>query len=135
MIVEQFVPAFHYGDAIGNSTLSFHQFLTKKGIESRITALTIDECMKDKAVFFKDYKENPNSLKILHYAIPSELTDFFLETKGKKAMIYHNITPPHFFTDFSDDFVRFTNTSAEPSCAKCTATARAAPPVPQNIRR
>ncbi|MCP5103109.1 MAG: glycosyltransferase [bacterium] len=109
MIVEQFLPAFHYGDAVGNSTLSLHRFLEEKGIESRIISLTIDECMKDKAVFFKDYKENPNSLKILHYAIPSELTDFFLETKGKKAMIYHNITPPHFFTDFSDDFVRFTN--------------------------
>lgn len=110
MIIEQFLPAFHYGDAIGNSTLGFHRFLAGKGIESRIIALTIDECLKDKAVFFKDYKKkpNPNSLKILHFAIPSELTGFFLETPGKKAMIYHNITPPHFFTDFSDHLVRFT---------------------------
>lgn len=109
MIVEQFLPAFHYGDAVGNSTLSLHRFLEKKGIESHIISLTIDECMKDKATFFKDYKENPNSLKILHFAIPSELTDFFLKIKGKKTMIYHNITPPHFFTDFSDDLVRFTH--------------------------
>jgi len=109
MIVEQFLPAFHYGDAVGNSTLSLHRFLEEKGIESRIVSLTIDECMKDKAVFFKDYKENPDSLKILHFAIPSELTDFFLNIKGKKAMIYHNITPPHFFTDFSDDLVRITH--------------------------
>jgi len=109
MIVEQFLPAFHYGDAVGNSTLSLHRFLEEKGIESRIVSLTIDECMKDKATFFKDYKENPDSLKILHFAIPSELTDLFLKIKGKKAMIYHNITPPHFFTDFSDDLVRITH--------------------------
>jgi glycosyltransferase involved in cell wall biosynthesis len=109
MIIEQFVPAFHYGDALGNSTFSFHQFLTKKGIESRVFALTIDECMKDKATPFKDYKENPNSLKILHFAIPSPLTDFFLDTKGKKAVIYHNITPPHFFVDFSDELVKMTH--------------------------
>lgn len=108
MIIEQFLPAFHYGDAIGNSTLSFHRFLLDKGIESRIIALTIDECLKEKATFFKDYKENLESLKILHFAIPSELTDFFLNTKGKKAMIYHNITPSNFFTEFSDDLVRFT---------------------------
>ena len=109
MIIEQFLPAFHYGDAIGNSALSLHRFLTEKGIESRIVSLTIDENMKDKAVFFKNYQENPNSLKILHFAIPSELTDFFLDIKGKKAMIYHNITPSHFFIDFSDHLVRFTD--------------------------
>lgn len=109
MIVEQFLPAFHYGDAIGNSASSLHRFLERKGIESRIVSLTMDECMKDKATFFKDYTEKPDSLKILHFAIPSELTDFFLETKSKKVMIYHNITPPHFFTDFSEDLVRFTH--------------------------
>lgn len=111
MIIEQFLPAFHYGDAIGNSTLSFHRFLLEKGIESRIIALTIDECLKDRAVLFSDYKDNPTpgSLKILHFAIPSELTDFFLNTKGKKAMIYHNITPSHFFVDFSDQLVHFTH--------------------------
>jgi L-malate glycosyltransferase len=111
MIVEQFLPAFHYGDAIGNSTMSLHRFLLDKGIDSRIIALTIDECLKDSATFFKDYKNNPtaDSLKILHFAIPSELTDFFLETGGKKVMIYHNITPAHFFTDYSDHLVRFTH--------------------------
>jgi glycosyltransferase involved in cell wall biosynthesis len=111
MIVEQFLPAFHYGDAIGNSAMSFHRFLVERGIESRIIALTIDECLRDRAIFFKDYKDNPTpgSLKILHFAIPSELTDFFLEVGGKKVMIYHNITPSHFFVDFSDHLVRFTH--------------------------
>lgn len=110
MIVEHFLPAFHYGDAIGNSTLTFHRYLLKQGIESRIIAMTIDECLKDVAGYFRDYKSNPTpgSIKILHFAIPSELTDFFLEIAGKKVMIYHNITPPNFFIDFSDDLVRFT---------------------------
>ncbi|UCH95568.1 MAG: glycosyltransferase family 4 protein [Candidatus Aminicenantes bacterium] len=111
MIIEQFLPAFHYGDAIGNSALSFHRFLLEKGIQSRIIALTIDECLKDQASFFKDYKDNPtpDSFKILHFAIPSELTDHFLETGGKKAIIYHNITPSYFFVDFSDHLVQFTH--------------------------
>jgi len=108
MIVEQFLPAFHYGDAIGNSTLALHEYLLKKGIESKIISLTIDENMEEFATHFKDYKENENSIKILHFAIPSELTDFFLRINGKKVMIYHNITPPEFFIDFSDNLVRFT---------------------------
>lgn len=108
MIVEQFVPALHYGDAIGNSTLAFHRFLGKKGIESRIVSLTIDESLRDQAVFFRDYSPRSDALKILHFAVPSPLTDFFIETGGKKALIYHNITPPRFFADFSDDLVRIT---------------------------
>jgi glycosyltransferase involved in cell wall biosynthesis len=109
MTIEQFLPAFHYGDAIGNSTLRFHDYLLGQGIDSRIIALSIDENMRDRAVFFRDYRENPDSLKILHFAIPSELTDFFQGVNGKKAMIYHNITPPGFFVDFSDELVRFTH--------------------------
>ena len=109
MIVEQFLPAFHYGDAIGNSAYCLHEFLIEKGIESKIIGLTIDENMRDKATFFEDYKKNPKSLKILHFAVPSPLTDFFLQAKGKKMMVYHNVTPSYFFADFSDDLVRFTN--------------------------
>lgn len=113
MIVEQFLPAFHYGDAIGNSTLALHRYLLSEGVDSRIISLTIDETMTDHASFFKDYSENIDSIKILHFAIPSELTDFFLKAKGKKVMVYHNITPSEFFVDFSNDFVKFTMAGRE----------------------
>jgi glycosyltransferase involved in cell wall biosynthesis len=115
MIVEQFLPAFHYGDAIGNSALSFHRFLLEKGIESKIIAMTIDDILEDEAVLFSRYRENPTpgSLKILHFAVPSDLTHYFLELDGKKAMIYHNITPPHFFTNYSDYLVHFTHKGRE----------------------
>ena len=109
MVIEQFLPAFHYGVAIGNSTLRFHEFLLAKGINSRIIALTIDDILRDKATFFHSYKTDPDSVKILHFAIPSELTDYFSKTEGKKVIIYHNITPPHFFTDFSEDMAKFTS--------------------------
>jgi L-malate glycosyltransferase len=111
MIVEQFLPSFHYGDAVGNSALGFHRFLIEKGIESRIVAVAIDECLRDRAVFLKDYIKKPTqgSIKILHFAVPSELTDFFLNVEGKKAMIYHNITPPLFFAGFSQELVRLTH--------------------------
>jgi glycosyltransferase involved in cell wall biosynthesis len=108
MIIEQFLPAFHYGDAIGNSTVRFHDYLVSQGIESRIIALTIDDNLEGRAEYFGDYRENPRSLKILHFAVPSELTDYFSGARGKKIMIYHNITPSHFFADFSDELVKFT---------------------------
>jgi len=108
MVVEQFLPALHDGDAIGNSTLCFHRYLQNRGIESRIVAMTVDPVLEDVAVPFEEYKHMPASIKILHFAVPSALTDFFLHTTGKKVMIYHNITPPAFFSDFSDELTRFT---------------------------
>jgi len=108
MIVEQFLPAFHRGDAIGNSTLRLHRFLESQGIGSRIVALSMDEGLEDMASDFKDYNESPDSIKVLHFAIPSMLTDFFLSAKGRKIMVYHNITPPGFFAHFSPELTRFT---------------------------
>jgi len=115
MIIEQFLPALHYGDAVGNSTLSFHRYLLARGIESRIIAITIDPRLKEFAIPFENYSENPTarSIKVLHFAVPSPLTDFFLRIEGKKVMIYHNITPSHFFVDFSDQLTRMTHEGRE----------------------
>ncbi len=107
MTVEQFLPAFHYGDAVSNSALALHRFLLSRGVASRLITLTSDESIKDQAMLFSDYKLDLDSLKIMHFAIPSPLTDFFLELKGKKILIYHNITPARFFAGYSDFFVRF----------------------------
>ena len=109
MIIEQFLPAFHYGDATSNSALAFHNYLKVKGVESRLISLTSDKSVREKVTLFKDYKLNKESVKILHFAIPSLLTDFFRETGGKKVIIYHNITPSHFFTDYSEFLTKFTN--------------------------
>ncbi len=109
MIIEQFLPAFHYGDATSNSSLAFHKFLISKGIESRLISLTSDKNIIDKVILFKDYKFNSESIKILHYAIPSPLTDFFRNSGGKKVIIYHNITPSKFFADYSEFLTKFTN--------------------------
>jgi len=107
MTVEQFLPAFHYGDAVSNSALALHRFLRARGVESRLVTLTSDEGIQDQAVRFSDYSLDAGSLKILHFAIPSPLTDFFLGVKGRKVMIYHNITPSLFFAGYSDFLVRF----------------------------
>ncbi|MCU0235788.1 MAG: glycosyltransferase [Acidobacteria bacterium] len=113
MTVEQFLPAFHFGDAVGNSAWALHRFLLSRGIESRLVAMTRDDCLKDKAVAFAEYQLDPHSVKILHFAVPSALSDFFAGLKGKKALIYHNVTPAHFFAGYSDFFTRFTTAGRE----------------------
>lgn len=113
MTVEQFLPSLHYGDAIGNSALALHRFLLSRGVGSRVIAMNSDASVKDQAVMFSDYRLDPAALKILHFAIPSPLTDFFLELKGKKVLIYHNITPSRFFVGYSDSLVHITTAGRE----------------------
>lgn len=113
MIIEQFLTYFHYGDAIGNSVLRFHEFLLKKGVDSRIISINIDDKLLDKADSFNDHTEEENAIKIYHFALASPLTEYFLRTKGKKILVYHNITPSHFFADFSPHLVRATTEGRE----------------------
>jgi len=108
MIVEQYVPAYHVGDAIGNSLTAFHRFLVGTGIDARIIALTIDPGLEAMASLFSDYRPIPEAVKILHFAVPSPLSEFFRTVPGKRVLIYHNITPARFFVHFSADLVRLT---------------------------
>jgi glycosyltransferase involved in cell wall biosynthesis len=113
MTVEQFLPSLHYGDAVGNSALALHRFLISRDVGSRIIAMNSDASVKDQAIMFSDYRLDPDAIKILHFAIPSPLTDFFLELKGKKVLIYHNITPSRFFVGYSDSLVHITHAGRE----------------------
>jgi L-malate glycosyltransferase len=113
MTVEQFLPSLHYGDAVGNSALALHRFLLSRGVGSRIIALNCDASVKDQATLFSDYRLDADAVKILRFAIPSPLTDFFLGLNGKKVLIYHNITPSRFFAGYSDSLVHITTAGRE----------------------
>ena len=109
MIIDQFLSGFHYGDAIGNSVLRFHKFLTGKGIKSRIIALTIDDAVREYGTPLNEYNEAPGSVRIYHYAISSPLNDYFLSGKrDRDIIVYHNITPSRYFRGYSDELVSLT---------------------------
>jgi glycosyltransferase involved in cell wall biosynthesis len=42
---------------------------------------------------------------ILHYALPSPLTDALLEHRGRRVLLHHNITPPAFFAGYDPEMV------------------------------
>jgi len=108
MVIEQFLSGFHYGDAIGNSVLSFHKYLTANGIKSRIIAAIVDDEVSEFCTPFSEYREEKDSIKIYHYAISSPLNDYFLNKKGNSILIYHNITPSEYFKGFSDELESLT---------------------------
>ena len=112
MKVTQLLPSVHSGDAVGDSAYEIHRALLDKGIESHILGVHIDPHLKDRAVDFSRFAEfdAPDTIHIYHFAVPSPMTYAFKEAKGRKVIIYHNITPPHFFERFSEELVTITAT-------------------------
>jgi L-malate glycosyltransferase len=106
MIVHQWVPAAHRGDAIGDSARRVRQLLRAMGHESDIFALTIDDDMRDEARSFAEPDARRGDLTIFHFALPSPMSAAFAALPGGRVLQYHNITPAHFFAPYDPGVFR-----------------------------
>ena len=97
MIVNQWVPAAHHGDAIGDSVRRVRSLLRSLGHQAEIYALTIDHELEGDVRPFSDPSARRGDLTIFHYALPSPMTAAFTSLDGGRLLQYHNITPAFFF--------------------------------------
>jgi glycosyltransferase involved in cell wall biosynthesis len=106
MIVNQWVPAAHRGDAIGDSARHVRKLLHRLGHESEIYALTIDDDMADEVRPFSDTSSRKGDLTIFHFALPSQMTSAFASLGGGRILQYHNVTPAAFFAPYDASLFR-----------------------------
>lgn len=107
MQIHQLVPALHDGDAIGDSARAMRETLRRRGYQSDIYAYTIDESIASEAIDFQQIQPQVNAedILILHFALPSGMTDFLKRSSCKKAVIYHNITPAAYWLEYDQALV------------------------------
>lgn len=107
MRIDQFVPAFHRGDAIGDTSSHLKEFFRSQGFQSEIYCLTRDSGLEDDSRIIDSFpKTSASDITLLHFALPSPLTKTFINLPSKKVIVYHNITPHEFFSDFSPEMER-----------------------------
>ena len=106
MIVNQWVPAAHRGDAIGDSARRVRDMLRRLGHRSDLFALTIDEDLRDDVLPFSDAGAHQGQITIFHFALPSPMTEAFAALSGLRVLQYHNITPAHFFAPYDAGMFR-----------------------------
>jgi L-malate glycosyltransferase len=101
MQAHQFVTALSYGDAIGDYTLEIQRILRKNGYQSEIYSEIVHPRMAQHVLPMLDYEfhQGDDVLMIIHFSIGSELGLFIPYCRGKKMLIYHNITPFQWFVD------------------------------------
>ena len=106
MIINQWVPAAHRGDAIGDSARTVRDLLRASGHESDLFAMTIDEDLRGDVRDFPDPAAYAGEVTILHFALPSPMTATFAALKGARVLQYHNITPASFFAPYDAGLFR-----------------------------
>jgi glycosyltransferase involved in cell wall biosynthesis len=106
MIIHQWVPAAHRGDAIGDSARRVRDLLRARGHESEIFALTMDDDLRGDVRPFGHPAARAGEVTIFHFALPSPMTDAFGALEHTRVLQYHNITPASFFAPYDSGLYR-----------------------------
>ena len=106
MKVNQWIPAAHKGDAIGDSARHVRDLLREMAHEADVYALTIDEEIEDDVLPFDHRSARDGDLTILHYALPSPMTAAFARLPRGRILQYHNVTPAAFFAPYDPGLFR-----------------------------
>jgi glycosyltransferase involved in cell wall biosynthesis len=106
MIINQWVPAAHKGDAIGDSARRVRDLLRAMGHASELYALTIDDELRHDVRHFSDPAATAGELTIFHYALPSPMTEAFAALPRGRVLQYHNVTPASYFAPYDPALFR-----------------------------
>jgi glycosyltransferase involved in cell wall biosynthesis len=107
MRVDQWVPALHRGDAIGDSARLMCEAFRSWGHEANVYALEMDDDLQGDGRRISEWRPGGRAdVLILHFALPSPLSHLFSEHTGRRILIHHNITPAEFFLGFDREMVR-----------------------------
>ncbi len=91
-----------YGDAITDYSLEIQKILRLQRYHSEIFVEMCDGLMWKYIRRFEEYPKisSPSNILILHFSILSQVSKLAYYLPDKKILLYHNITPSHFFADY-----------------------------------
>jgi glycosyltransferase involved in cell wall biosynthesis len=113
MIVNQWVPAAHKGDAIGDSARRVRALLRQMGHQSDLYAMTIDDDLRGDVIPWTDAGARKGDLTIFHFALVSPMTAEFAKLPSGRVLQYHNVTPAHFFAGYAPEIFRLAKLGRE----------------------
>ena len=104
MEIHQILPTISPCDAIGNEAFVIRDVLRSWGYKSEIYAQNIHESITT-ANHLSEHKKRSSKENILiyHFSIGSDVSKYVMNVPDRKILLYHNITPPHFFYNVNDN--------------------------------
>ncbi|MFJ3484669.1 glycosyltransferase [Pseudomonas sp. NPDC090202] len=95
--IDQFAATVSAGDGVTNGLLFTRSLLRDLGFESDIYSFTIPDQMAGQVLPARTFHASQCDLLMYHHSMGHDHGPWLLKQKCKKAMVYHNITPPEFF--------------------------------------
>lgn len=104
MRIIQMLPTIAYGDGVGNDTLALADTLKEAGYETQIYADLIDGRLGEGVAKQADtYEYQEGDIILYHLSTGSDLNYKITEYPCRRIIIYHNVTPPHYFMGYSPE--------------------------------
>ncbi|TAN35605.1 MAG: glycosyltransferase [Verrucomicrobia bacterium] len=115
--IHQLVAGFSQGDAISNEARKLRRLFQSWGFASEIFCerqRILPELRREaRDVTTAAQVVQPGDIALLHLSIGSPINEIFRQLNCRKALRYHNITPPEFFEDFFEPVARQLRTGRE----------------------
>lgn len=97
--VHQFHSGSAYGDAVTNSMRLIRGLLREFGFESNIYVERVAPELKNELLSHKKLKPGKDDIILVHHSMGHGLGKWVTGLGGRKILVYHNVTPAHFFSD------------------------------------
>ncbi|HXK10726.1 MAG TPA: glycosyltransferase family 4 protein [Vicinamibacteria bacterium] len=107
--IDQWVPALHRGDAIGDSARLMRDAFRSWGHAADVWAPDVDDDLAGEGRPYAEFapaRASAADVVILHYALPSRMTDDLRSFPGRRVLLHHNVTPPEFFAAWDPEMER-----------------------------
>lgn len=103
MRIVQLLPTLSYGDGVGNDVLAIDRIIKEMGYATGIYAENIDPRIEKELVGYveKMPRLKQQDILIYHLSTGTALNETLKDYSGKKLIVYHNVTPAHFFAKYS----------------------------------
>ncbi len=101
--VHQFHPVLAPGDAMSNHVFALRAHLREWGYESHAYAVEAKSGVDGVLPYRRLFRTvRPTDMLLLHFSIGHEVFDQLARLEARKVLVYHNVTPPEFFTGLND---------------------------------
>src|SRR2546429_4294911 len=111
----QFNPVIAYGDAVGNDCLELQRIFWSAGVRSDLLAAEAKPEMRALTRSWDDLEliKRRDGLLLVHHSIGTDTVPKVLASPARKAIVYHNITPGHYFAGLNDYLKSFAELGRE----------------------
>lgn len=105
MKIVQILPSMAFGDAIGNNVTALNKKISQMGYETAVYAERIDARLPSGMVHYvaEMPKLDESDVIIYHLSTGTKLNYEIENYIGRIVIIYHNITPPHYYKEYDKE--------------------------------